>query len=71
MLSQEAIALICDRWLGWVERMNAAGYWLDDFALGVMDLLFRYLADQPDLRSSMVERLLGLTITGLAPDHNQ
>lgn len=63
VLSQEALALICDRWLGWVERMNAAGYWLDDFALGVMDLLFRYLADRPDLRGAMVERLLGLTIT--------
>ncbi|MCU0733429.1 MAG: hypothetical protein MUE84_17850, partial [Hyphomonas sp.] len=63
VLSQEAMALICDRWLGWVERMNAAGYWLDDFALGVMDLLFRYLADRPDLRATMVERLLRLTVT--------
>lgn len=63
VLSQEKMALICDRWLGWVERMNAAGYWLDDFALGVMDILFRYLADRPDLRGAMVERLLRLTVT--------
>lgn len=63
VLSKESMALICDRWLGWVERTNAAGYWLDDFALGVMDILFRYLADRPDLRAAMVGRLLRLTVT--------
>lgn len=63
VLSQEKMAQICDRWLSWVERMNAVGYWLDDFALGVMDILFRYLADRPDLRGAIVERLLRLTVT--------
>jgi len=62
-LSEDAIAKICERWVGWVERMNAAGRCLDDFSLSVMDILLRFLADQPELRGDLIQRLLCLNTT--------
>lgn len=63
-LSAEEFAVVCDRWVGWIERMDAADHWLNDFALGVLELLFRYCAKRPNVRGDMVARLLSLRITG-------
>lgn len=63
VLSAEDLARICERWVGWIERMDRAGRWLDDFALDVTDILFRSLGDRPDLRGDMVPRLLSLRLT--------
>lgn len=63
ILSPEDLARICDRWVAWIERMDRAGHWLDDFALGVTDILFRFLGDRPDLRADIVARLVSLRLT--------
>jgi hypothetical protein len=63
VLSPKDLARICDRWVAWIERMDRAGHWLDDFALGVTDILFRFLGDRPDLRAAMVARLVSLHLT--------
>lgn len=62
-LSGEELAVICSHWVAWIERMDNADRSLNDFALGVLDILFRYCADRPDLRVDMVKRLLSLRIT--------
>ena len=63
VLAPEALALICDRWVAWIERMDQADHYLDDFALGVSDILFRFLGDRPDLRGDMIARLVSLHLT--------
>jgi hypothetical protein len=63
-LSADELASICDRWVGWIERMDAAERPLSDYALGVSVILFRFLGDRPELRGDMVARLLSLRLTG-------
>jgi len=63
VLAPEHLAHICDRWVAWVERMDHADRWLDEFALGVTDILFRFLGHRPDLRGDMVERLVSIHLT--------
>ncbi|OBQ58640.1 hypothetical protein [Mesorhizobium erdmanii] len=64
ILASEAIASLCDSWISWARRTDGEGGYLNDFSLGVIDLLFDYLSTRADLRADGVQRLLDLHLTG-------
>lgn len=62
-LTPEAIASLCDSWTSWAGRTDGEGRYLNDYALGVIDILFYFLSTRADLRADAVPRLLDLQMT--------
>lgn len=63
-LPPESIAAICNSWIGWVERSDTACRPLDDYSLGVTEILLGLKGDNIGLRDGMIARLLKLEVTG-------
>jgi hypothetical protein len=62
-LPAEVMASFCESWVSWAVRTDTADRYLDDYALGVIDILFDSLGGRADLRADAVLRLLGLHVT--------
>jgi len=63
VLPAEAMAPLCESWTSWTVRTDAAGRYLNDYALGVIDILFDFLGARADFRADAVMRLLALHVT--------
>ena len=64
VLSPTSVAVVCDAWISWLERNEAAKKLPSEFSLGVIEILLSSTFQEPWLRKNMIDRMLSFQSTG-------